>query len=121
MSANSIYTVSPDSYGADGTLHTEFRRLVEEAAGATEQAGWTGMLVPQNFHEIDPLLVAAHLGAVTERLIPLIAFSRRRCRRTPPRRAPSRFAALYDRPLYFNLVARCSGRRAVAGRRSALT
>jgi alkanesulfonate monooxygenase SsuD/methylene tetrahydromethanopterin reductase-like flavin-dependent oxidoreductase (luciferase family) len=68
----SVYTVTPESYASDGRLCPDFRRVAAKTARATERAGWTGMLVPQSFHEIDPWLVSGHLGSVTAGLIPLI-------------------------------------------------
>jgi alkanesulfonate monooxygenase len=104
-----VYTVTPESYDADGRIRPDFAQLVAETAHATEHAGWTGMLVPHNFHEVDPWVVAGHLGSVSARLIPLLALQPATM---PPHTAAAcaaAFAALYGRPMYFNLVAGARG------------
>jgi alkanesulfonate monooxygenase len=96
-----IYTVTPETDPAVGG----FRARLAAATEAAELAGWTGMLVPHNLHEVDPWMVACHVGSVTGTLIPLIAVQPAS---TPPHTAAASaaaYGALYGRPLYFNLVA----------------
>lgn len=98
-----MYTVTPES--CDGGSSDDFSARAANTARATEAHGWDGILVPHNFHEVDPWLVAGYLGSVTQRLIPLIAVQPAS---VPPHTAAAfaaTFATLYDRPLYFNLVA----------------
>ena len=100
-----VYTVTPESVGNDEDAGENFRTRISQAAEASEQAGWTGMLVPHNLHEVDPWMVACYLGSVTESVIPLLALQPAS---TPPHAAAAAAAAyalLFDRPMYFNLVA----------------
>ncbi|MFE7504648.1 LLM class flavin-dependent oxidoreductase [Promicromonospora sp. NPDC057488] len=97
-----IYSAAPPSVSTVGVNHLE--RLTEVALKC-EEAGWDGVLVPHNLHEVDPWLVAGQLGSLTERLIPLVAVQPSSL---PPHTAAAiaaAFASLYGRPLYFNLVA----------------
>lgn len=97
-----IYSVTPTLVSTAGG--SPLGRLAETALKC-EDAGWSGILVPHNLHEIDPWLVAGQLGSLTERLIPLIAVQPSSL---PPHTAAAiaaAFVSLYGRPLYFNLVA----------------
>lgn len=99
-----VYSVTPESVAAGKTFPEDFRHRLTRTARDCEAVGWSGILVPHNMHEVDPWIVAAHLGSVTRGLIPLIAVQPA-C--TPPHTAAAcaaAFAMLYDRPLYFNLV-----------------
>src|SRR4051794_8768827 len=94
-----IYSVTPPSTG-----HGYLPRLTETAR-TCEDAGWRGILVPQNLHEVDPWLIAGHLASVTDRLVPLVALQPASM---PPHTAAAlaaAYATMYGRPLYFNLVA----------------
>lgn len=96
-----VYTVTPETSLAPG----ELRGRLAAAATAVETAGWTGMLVPHNLHDVDPWMVACHLGALSGRLVPLLAVQPAS---TPPHTAAAAaaaYAALFGRPLHFNLVA----------------
>jgi alkanesulfonate monooxygenase SsuD/methylene tetrahydromethanopterin reductase-like flavin-dependent oxidoreductase (luciferase family) len=114
-----VYSVTPETVPADavppdcgtgrpaGTrgAAADFRGRLTATAEASERAGWSGMLVPHNLREVDPWMVASYLGAVTGTLVPLIAVQPA-C--TPPHTAAAcaaAYAALFGRPLYFNLVA----------------
>ncbi|HEX3786038.1 MAG TPA: LLM class flavin-dependent oxidoreductase [Pseudonocardiaceae bacterium] len=100
-----VYSVTPESVSRHQQFREDFRTRLVATARAAEAADWSGILVPHNMHEVDPWIVAGHLGSVTERLIPLIAVQPA-C--IPPHAAAScaaAYAALYNRPLYFNLVA----------------
>ncbi|MCC9306045.1 LLM class flavin-dependent oxidoreductase [Kitasatospora sp. RB6PN24] len=99
-----IYSVTPESVTSDQRLDGDYRTRLGVTAAASEAAGWTGILVPHNLHEVDPWIVAGHLGAVTSNLVPLLALQPA-C--TPPHTAAAcaaAYAMLYGRPLYFNLV-----------------
>jgi alkanesulfonate monooxygenase len=100
-----IYTVTPESFGEHDECGENFRARIMTAARASEQAGWSGMLVPHNLHDVDPWMVTCYLGSVTGTLVPLLALQPA-C--TPPHTAAAAAAAyalLYGRPLFFNLVA----------------
>lgn len=100
-----VYSVAPESVSPHETFSDSYRTRLGAAARDSERAGWTGILVPHNLHEVDPWLLAGYLGAVTDTLIPLLAVQPA-C--MPPHTAAATAAAyamLYDRPLYFNLVA----------------
>jgi alkanesulfonate monooxygenase len=99
-----IYSVTPPSTGTEDMAES-YRARVTATAESCESAGWHGILVPHNLHEVDPWLIAGHLGSVTSDLVPLIAVQ-------PASMAPhtaaamaAAYATLYGRPLYFNLVA----------------
>ncbi|MDH6578561.1 LLM class flavin-dependent oxidoreductase [Kitasatospora sp. MAP5-34] len=99
-----VYSVTPESVSGHQVFQDDFRQRLGATAAASEQAGWAGILVPHNLHEIDPWVVAAHLGSVTSTLVPLLALQPA-C--TPPHTAAacaSAYAMLYGRPLHFNLV-----------------
>jgi alkanesulfonate monooxygenase len=99
-----VYSVMPESV-PDDTARADFRARLTAMAVRSERAGWSGMLVPHNMHEVDPWMVSGYLGSATETLIPLIAVQPA-C--IPPHAAAacaSAYAMLYGRPLYFNLVA----------------
>ncbi len=100
-----VLSVTPESVSDHQTFGAGFRERLEHTARASQEAGWSGVLVPHNLHEVDPWIVAAHLGTVTTSLVPLIALQPA-C--TPPHTAAASaaaYAALYGRPLDFNLVA----------------
>lgn len=100
-----VYSVTPESVSEHQEFHAGLSDRLRETAAAAEHAGWAGILVPHNLHEIDPWMVATYLGAVTTRLIPLIAVQPASI---PPHAAAScaaAYAMLYGRPLHFNLVA----------------
>ncbi len=100
-----LYSTTPESVNAADPDGVGFRERLHEEIAAADRIGCTGMLVPQNMHEIDPWLVAGEIGAASESLLPLIAVQ-------PATMAPhtaasmaAAFAVLYRRPLLFNLVA----------------
>ncbi|MFG3530815.1 LLM class flavin-dependent oxidoreductase [Streptomyces sp. NPDC047917] len=100
-----IYSVTPESSSPHHTFQQDFLTRVRDTSLQCELAGWSGILVPHNLHEVDPWIVAAYLGSVTRTLIPLIAVQPSSL---PPQTAASMaaaYAALYGRPLHFNLVA----------------
>lgn len=100
-----VYSVTPESVSAHEQFRAGFAARLSATAAASERAGWRGILVPHNMHEVDPWVVATYLGSVTTNLIPLLAVQPAS---TPPHTAAAcaaAFAMLYDRPLYFNLVA----------------
>lgn len=100
-----IYSVTPESMSPFEEFDEDFRTRLTRAAAGYERAGWSGVLVPHNLHEVDPWVVAAYLGSVTDRLLPLIAVQPSSL---PPHTAAamaSAYATLYGRPLHFNLVA----------------
>jgi alkanesulfonate monooxygenase len=100
-----IYSVTPESVSEDATVQDGFRVRLDVMARRSERAGWSGMLVPHNLHEVDPWVVTGYLGSVTTTIVPLLALQPA-C--TPPHAAAacaSAYAMLYDRPVYFNLVA----------------
>lgn len=104
-----VYAVTPEAVADQPEPARDLRTRLGATARSCEEAGWQGILVPHNLHEVDPWMIAAHLGAVTSRLIPLIAVQPA-C--TPPHTAAacaSAYASLYHRPLYFNLVAGARG------------
>ncbi|GAA4225105.1 LLM class flavin-dependent oxidoreductase [Actinomadura meridiana] len=100
-----VYAVTPQAPGPDDTSGSGYAGLLAETADACERAGWSGILVPHNLHEVDPWLITGQLGQAAERLVPLVAVQ--------PASAPphtvaamaAAFAVLYGRPLDFNLVA----------------
>jgi alkanesulfonate monooxygenase len=99
-----VYWVTPESVPEE-PVRDDFRERLGRTARACEDAGHTGILVPHSMHEIDPWMVASHLGGETSTLVPLIAVQPA-C--TPPHTAAASaaaYAAIYGRPLYFNLVA----------------
>jgi alkanesulfonate monooxygenase len=87
------------------TLQIGFSEQLAEVARKCDDAGWTGLLVPQNLHEVDPWLVAGHLGSLSDSLIPLVAVQPSSLPPHTAAAAAAAFASLYGRPLYFNLVA----------------
>ncbi|MCQ4083500.1 LLM class flavin-dependent oxidoreductase [Streptomyces sp. RB6PN25] len=100
-----VHSVTPESVSEHQQFRTGFLERLTHAAQASEEAGWSGILVPHNLHEVDPWIVATYLGAVTTSLVPLIAVQPA-C--TPPHTAAAcaaAYARLYGRPLDFNLVA----------------
>ncbi|MFF4326143.1 LLM class flavin-dependent oxidoreductase [Streptomyces sp. NPDC001591] len=100
-----IYSVTPESVSPHHTFEQDFLTRVRDTSLRCELAGWSGILVPHNLHEVDPWVVAAYIGSVTRTLIPLIAVQPASL---PPHTAASMaaaYASLYGRPLYFNLVA----------------
>ncbi|MBD0689733.1 LLM class flavin-dependent oxidoreductase [Streptomyces sp. CBMA123] len=100
-----LYSVTPESTSEHQVLAQDFLTRVRETATACERAGWGGILVPHNLHEVDPWLVAGYLGSVTGGLVPLIAVQPSS---VPPHTAAAMaaaYAALYGRPVHFNLVA----------------
>jgi alkanesulfonate monooxygenase len=100
-----IYSVLPEAVGEFEDFSDGYRTRVTATARASEEAGWSGGLIPTFLHEVDPFMVASYIGSVTDRFIPLIAVQPT-C--TPPHAAAScaaAYAMLYDRPVYFNLVA----------------
>ncbi len=100
-----VYTVVPESVSPHVSFRDNYGTRLAAAARDSEKAGWTGILVPHNLHEVDPWMLASYLGSVTDTLIPLLAVQPA-C--TPPHTAAAAaaaFAMLYDRPLYLNLVA----------------
>lgn len=99
-----VYSVTPPSCGADAAAGN-YRTQLAQVAAASEKALWRGILVPHNLHDVDPWLVAGHLGTVTDSLVPLLALQPA-C--TPPHLAAAcaaAYATLYGRPIYFNFVA----------------
>lgn len=99
-----VYSVTPPSCGADAATG-EYRTQLAQVAVASEKALWHGILVPHNLHDVDPWMVAGHLGMVTDSLVPLLALQPA-C--TPPHQAAAcaaAYATLYHRPIHFNLVA----------------
>ncbi|MEV4557891.1 LLM class flavin-dependent oxidoreductase [Kitasatospora sp. NPDC049285] len=104
-----VYSVTPESTSPRQEFREDFRTRLAATAAASEQAGWAGILVPHNLHEVDPWIVAAHLGSVTSSLVPLLALQPA-C--TPPHTAAAcaaAYAMLYGRPLHFNLVTGARG------------
>lgn len=100
-----VYSVTPPTVSPPGSASEDIRIRLTHTAQASEKVGWTGILVPHNLHEVDPWMLAAYVGSVTERLIPLLAVQPA-C--MPPHTAAScaaAYASLYHRPLYLNLVA----------------
>lgn len=100
-----IYSVTPESVSPFEEFDDTFLTRLTRTAAGCERAGWSGMLVPHNLHEVDPWVVAAYLGSITDRLLPLIAVQPASL---PPHTAASMasaYATLYGRPLHFNLVA----------------
>ncbi|MFI6084301.1 LLM class flavin-dependent oxidoreductase [Streptomyces sp. NPDC051217] len=100
-----ICSVTPESADDHEKFAIGFRDRLTVTARASEEAGWSGILVPHNLHEVDPWLVSAHLGSVTTSLVPLIALQPAVM---PPHTAAAcaaAYATLYGRPLDFNLVA----------------
>jgi alkanesulfonate monooxygenase len=100
-----IYCVLPEAVGEFEDFRDSYRKRLTDMAHTAERAGWSGGLIPTFLHEVDPFMVSSYLGAVTERFIPLIAVQPA-C--TPPHAAAacaSAYAMMYDRPVYFNLVA----------------
>ncbi|MGH3156788.1 MAG: LLM class flavin-dependent oxidoreductase [Streptosporangiaceae bacterium] len=103
-----VYSVTPPS-NSQQSADAGYLSVLNQAATASQDAGWSGILVPHNLHEVDPWLVASHLGSVTSTLIPLLALQPA-C--NPPHLAAAcaaAYATLYNRPLYFNLVAGARG------------
>jgi len=100
-----VYSVTPETAPLSGGPAQDFRGRLDRVARSCEEVGWSGILCPHNLHEVDPWMLAAHVGAMTRRLIPLIAVQPA-C--TPPHTAAAcaaAYAQLYDRPMHFNLVA----------------
>jgi alkanesulfonate monooxygenase SsuD/methylene tetrahydromethanopterin reductase-like flavin-dependent oxidoreductase (luciferase family) len=100
-----IYCVLPEAVGEFETFRDSYRTRLTDMTRVAEESGWTGGLIPAFLHEVDPFMVASFLGAVTRDFIPLIAVQPA-C--TPPHAAAacaSAYAMIYDRPVYFNLVA----------------
>lgn len=100
-----VYSVTPESVSEHEEFAEDYRTRVANTARRCEEAGWSGILVPHNLHEVDPWMVATYIGAVTGDLVPLIAVQPASL---PPHTAAAcaaAYAALYGRPLYFNLVA----------------
>jgi alkanesulfonate monooxygenase len=100
-----VYSVTPESVGEHQEFRHGYRDRVAATATASEQAGWAGILVPHNLHEVDPWVVAAYLGSITTTLVPLLAVQPA-C--MPPHTAAAcagAYAMLYGRHLHFNLVA----------------
>ncbi|MER5527208.1 LLM class flavin-dependent oxidoreductase [Streptomyces sp. NPDC002677] len=105
MTGPRLYSVTPEAADADGLIADGLRERLTVCAEQSEKAGWSGVLVPHNLHEVDPWLIAAALGAATTRLTPLLAVQPA-C--LPPHTAAALaagYAALYGRPVHFNLVA----------------
>ncbi|MDX3228668.1 LLM class flavin-dependent oxidoreductase [Streptomyces sp. ME19-01-6] len=105
-----VYSVTPESVPARSsavhdTAAEGFAERLTTTARASERAGWEGILVPHNLHEVDPWIVAAHIGSATRTLVPLLALQPAA---TPPHTAAlcaAAYAMLHGLPLYFNLVA----------------
>ncbi len=100
-----VYSVTPTSTDGSGRPRSDLAAHAAAAARRCESAGWTGILVPHNLHEVDPWLIAGHLGSVTERLVPLVAVQPSSM---PPHTVAliaAAYASLHHRPLHFNLVA----------------
>lgn len=100
-----LYSVTPETVRADDPDGVGFPSRLEESIRAAEAMGCTGMLVPQNMHEIDPWVVAGALGATSTSLLPLIAMQPAMMPPHTAAAASAAFAALYGRPVLFNLVA----------------
>ena len=97
-----VYSVAPRCESVDELIsyHDRLKELVRQIEGLS----WDGLLVPHNFHEIDPWAVASAVGHAGTTAVPLIAVQPMA---TPPHSAAmfaAAFVALYRRPLYFNLV-----------------
>ena len=100
-----VYSVTPESISEGEEFRNGYRERLAATAAASEQAGWAGILVPHNMHEVDPWVIATYLGSVTTTLVPLLAVQPA-C--MPPHTAAAcagAYAMLYGRPLHFNLVA----------------
>ncbi|WP_328958214.1 LLM class flavin-dependent oxidoreductase [Kitasatospora purpeofusca] len=100
-----VYSVTPESASQQREFEQDYLSRLREAGAACERAGWSGILVPHNLHEVDPWLIAGQLGAATDTLVPLIAVQPSSL---PPHTAAAMaaaYATLYGRPLHFNLVA----------------
>jgi alkanesulfonate monooxygenase len=99
-----VYSVTPPSTGQEAAAD-EYRAQLAQVAIASENARWSGILVPHSLHDLDPWIVAGHIGAITTSLAPLLALQPA-C--APPHQAAAcaaAYATLYGRPLHFNLVA----------------
>lgn len=97
-----VYTVTPATTGV--STDSSYAARLRQAGLATESMSWSGMLVPHHLDDVDPWMVACHLGSVTSKLIPLLAVQPA-C--VPPHMAAScaaAYAVLYGRPLHFNLI-----------------
>lgn len=100
-----IYSVTPEATSPHHTFQQDFPTRLRDTSLRCELAGWSGILVPHNLHEVDPWIIAAYVGSVTRTLTPLIAVQPSSL---PPQTAASMaaaYASLYGRPLYFNMVA----------------
>jgi len=100
-----IYCVLQEAVGEFQAFEDSYRTRLTAMTRQAEESGWTGGLIPTFLHEVDPFMVASFLGSVTKDFIPLIAVQPV-C--TPPHAAAacaSAYAMMYDRPVYFNLVA----------------
>jgi alkanesulfonate monooxygenase len=99
-----VYDVTPESDGGPDAPPETFRARLRSAVVRAEREGVSGVLVPHNLREVDPWMVASYIGSVTERLTPLLAVQPA-C--LPPHTAAAlaaAYAALFGRPLHFNLV-----------------
>ncbi|MFJ8434748.1 LLM class flavin-dependent oxidoreductase [Kitasatospora sp. NPDC094019] len=97
--------MTPESASRQREFEQDYLTRLRAAGVACERAGWSGILVPHNLHEVDPWLIAGQLGAATEALVPLVAVQPSSL---PPHTAAAMaaaYATLYGRPLHFNLVA----------------
>nr|BEK64102.1 LLM class flavin-dependent oxidoreductase [Kitasatospora purpeofusca] len=100
-----VYSVTPESASRQREFTQDYLTRLRETGAACERAGWSGILVPHNLHEVDPWLIAGQLGAATDTLVPLVAVQPSSL---PPHTAAAMaaaYATLYGRPLHFNLVA----------------
>jgi alkanesulfonate monooxygenase len=100
-----FYSVTPETFNeCDPTAATYPDRLRLTVRRA-EDNGFLGILVPHSLHEIDPWMVAAKIGAETTSLRPLIATQPTAIPPHTAAQAGAAYAAMYGRPLDFNLVA----------------
>jgi alkanesulfonate monooxygenase SsuD/methylene tetrahydromethanopterin reductase-like flavin-dependent oxidoreductase (luciferase family) len=100
-----VYSVTPETVPEGEPFRDDLRARLTETAHAGELAGHQGILVPHNLREVDPWMIAGFLGAVTRTLIPLIAVQPAAVPPHTAAAAAAAYAAIYGRPLYFNMVA----------------
>ncbi len=100
-----LYSTTSESVNADDPDGRRFRDRLHVDIAAADDLGCTGMLVPQNMHEIDPWIVAGEIGSRSESLLPLVAVQPATLPPHSVASIASAFAVLYGRPILFNLVA----------------
>jgi alkanesulfonate monooxygenase len=100
-----FYSVTPETINEFDPTATTYPDRLHVTVRCAEDNGFLGILVPHSLHEIDPWMVAAKIGAETSSLRPLIATQPSAMPPHTAAQAAAAYAAMYGRPLDFNLVA----------------